>query len=170
METSYKTQLKDIDTFVFDVDGVLTDGNILVTTEGELLRKMNMLDGFAIRTAVDAGYAVCIISGGKNEGVRKRLQNLGVTDIHLGVQFKEEALDEYMDIYEKKASNTLYMGDDLPDIPAMKRVGLPVCPQNAVAEVKAIARYVSHRSGGEGCVREVIEQVLKVRGDWPVHD
>ncbi|WP_373073270.1 KdsC family phosphatase [Zeaxanthinibacter enoshimensis] len=170
METSYKTQLKDIDTFVFDVDGVLTDGNILVTTEGELLRKMNMLDGFAIRTAVDAGYAVCIISGGKNEGVRKRLQNLGVTDIHLGVQFKEEALDEYMDIYEKKASNTLYMGDDLPDIPAMKRVGLPVCPQNAVAEVKAISRYVSHRSGGEGCVREVIEQVLKVRGDWPAHD
>ncbi len=170
METSYKTQLKDIDTFVFDVDGVLTDGNILVTTEGELLRKMNMLDGFAIRTAVDAGYAVCIISGGKNEGVRKRLQNLGVTDIHLGVQFKEEALDEYMDIYEKKASNTLYMGDDLPDIPAMKRVGLPVCPQNAVAEVNAISRYVSHRSGGEGCVREVIEQVLKVRGDWPVHD
>ncbi len=170
METSYKTQLKDIDTFVFDVDGVLTDGNILVTTEGELLRKMNMLDGFAIRTAVDAGYAVCIISGGKNEGVRKRLQNLGVTDIHLGLPFKEEALDEYMDIYEKKASNTLYMGDDLPDIPAMKRVGLPVCPQNAVAEVKAIAKYVSHRSGGEGCVREVIEQVLKVRGDWPVHD
>ncbi|MDC6351355.1 HAD-IIIA family hydrolase [Zeaxanthinibacter sp. PT1] len=169
METSYKTQLKDIDTFVFDVDGVFTDGNILITSEGELLRKMNMLDGFAVRTAIDAGYAVCIISGGKNEGVRKRMQGLGVTDIHLGVQFKEEALDEYMDIYAKKPANTLYMGDDLPDIPAMKKVGLPVCPQNAVAEVKAVAKYVSHKSGGEGCVREVIEQVLKVRGDWPVH-
>lgn len=166
LEKSYKESLKDIDTFVFDVDGVFTDSTLIITTEGEMLRKMSVKDGYALKTALQKGYNVCIISGGTNEGVRNRLKALGVTDIYLGAHHKMDALEEYMDMYEIEASRMLYMGDDIPDIPPMQTVALPTCPQNAVPEVKAIAKYVSHKNGGEGCVRDVIEQVLKVRGDW----
>ncbi len=165
-EKSYKEFLQHITTFVFDVDGVLTDGTVSVTTSGELLRKMNIKDGYALKTAVDNGYNVCIISGGSNEGVRKRLHALGITDIHLGVQHKTETLDEYFDIYQIKPENALYMGDDIPDLYVMQQVGLPACPQDAVPEIKAISKYISHRKGGKGCVRDVIEQVLRVQGKW----
>ena len=167
MKKNYKEYLKDISTFVFDVDGVFTDGSLLITENGELLRKMSVKDGFALKIALQKGYRVCIITGGTNEGVRERLRALGVTDIYMGAHHKEDPLDEYLDIYNIPDSETLYMGDDLPDIPPMRRVALATCPQNAVAEVKAVCDYVSHKSGGEGCVRDIIEQVLKVRGDWP---
>ena len=166
METSYKEILKDISTFIFDVDGVFTDGSLLITTEGEMLRKMSVKDGYALKTALQKGYNVCIITGGTNKGVRQRLKGLGVTDIYLGAHHKEAPLEEYLELYDIDPSNVLYMGDDLPDIPPMKRVALAACPQNAVAEVKAVSKYVSHINGGDGCVRDVIEQVLKVRGDW----
>lgn len=166
MEKSYKEYLKNITTFVFDVDGVFTDGTVLITTEGELLRKMSVKDGYALKTAIDKGYNVVIITGGTNEGVRERLKSLGVTDIYMGAHFKEEPLKEYMDVYRIKPESILYMGDDLPDIPPMLLVGIPTCPQDAVQEVKAVSKYVSHRNGGDECVRDVIEQVLKVRGDW----
>jgi 3-deoxy-D-manno-octulosonate 8-phosphate phosphatase (KDO 8-P phosphatase) len=166
MERSYKTYLKQITTFVFDVDGVLTDGTVLVTAEGELLRKMNVQDGYSIKTAIQKGYNICIITGGTNEGVRKRLEGLGVVDINLGAHNKEEILSEYLRRKAIHPEQVLYMGDDIPDIPAMQMAGLPCAPQNATPEVKSICRYISHRSGGEGCVRDVIEQVLKVKGDW----
>ena len=166
MDKSYKEHLRDITTFVFDVDGVLTDGTVLITTQGELLRKMSVKDGYALKTAIDKGYKVLIISGGTNEGVRERLKSLGVTDIHMGTHFKEEPLREYMDLYGIRPENVLYMGDDLPDLPPMQLVGLPTCPQDAVPEVKAISKYVSHIKGGDECVRDVIEQVLMVRGAW----
>ncbi|MFH6603705.1 KdsC family phosphatase [Maribacter algicola] len=166
MKKSYKEYLKDITTFVFDVDGVFTDGTLLITTEGEMLRKMSVKDGYALKTALQKGYNVCIITGGTNDGVRKRLRGLGVTDIHMGVHHKEDSLNEYLDIYEISPENVLYMGDDLPDIPPMRRVALPCCPQDAAQEVKAVAKYISHRKGGDECVRDVIEQVMKVRGDW----
>ena len=166
MEKNYKEYLKDITTFVFDVDGVFTDGSILITTSGEMLRKMSVKDGYALKTAIQKGYNVCIISGGTNEGVRERLRGLGVTDIYMGAHHKEEPLSEYLDIYGIKPENVLYMGDDLPDIPPMLKVAMPTAPQNAVPEVKAVAKYVSHRNGGDGCVRDVIEQVMKVRHDW----
>ncbi len=166
METSYKKYLKNINTFVFDVDGVFTDGTVLITTDGELLRKMNIQDGYAVKTALKKGYRICVITGGTNEGVRKRLQGLGVTDIYLGADLKEETLEDYLELYEIDPANVLYMGDDLPDLPCMQMVGLPSCPQNAVPEIKAISKYVSPKSGAEGCVRDVIEQVLKVKGDW----
>ena len=166
MKKNYKEYLKDITTFVFDVDGVFTDGSLMITSSGEMLRKMNVKDGYALKTALMKGYNVCIISGGTNEGVRKRLKDLGVTDIYLGAHHKQDSLDEYLDIYNIAPKNALYMGDDLPDIPPMKTVQLATCPQNAVAEVKAVCDYVSHKNGGEGCVRDIIEQVLKVRGDW----
>lgn len=165
-EKSYKKYLEHITTFIFDVDGVLTDGTIIVTTDGQMLRNMNIKDGYAIKTAVDKGYNVCVISGGNNEGVRQRLKGLGVTDIYLGTSHKVDQLDEYFDVYTIKPENVLYMGDDIPDLPAMQLVGLPCCPQDAVSEIKDICKYVSHKNGGKGCVRDVIEQVLKVQGKW----
>ncbi len=166
MEKNYKEYLKHITTFVFDVDGVLTDGSITINTAGEMFRKMHTKDGFALKTAIDKGYHVCIISGGKNEGVRKRLQGLGITDIYLGAHHKTEVLEEYLDLYNIAPKNVLYMGDDIPDLYVMQEVGLPCAPQDAVPEIKAIAKYVSHKKGGKGCVREIIEQVLKVQGKW----
>ncbi|GMN08692.1 HAD-IIIA family hydrolase [Croceitalea sp. MTPC9] len=166
MKKNYKEYLNQITTFIFDVDGVFTDGTLLITSKGEMLRKMNVKDGYALKTALQKGYNVCIISGGTNEGVRNRFKALGVTDIYLGAHHKQDQLDEYMDIYNIKAENVVYMGDDIPDIPPMKMVQLATCPQNAIAEVKSICDYVSHKNGGEGCVRDIIEQVLKVRGDW----
>lgn len=166
MEKNYKEYLKDIRCFIFDVDGVMTDGRVLITTDGQLYRAMNIKDGFALKTAVDKGYEVCAISGGNNTGVKSRLEGLGLTEIFLGVADKIAVMDDF---FKRKAidpSQTLYMGDDIPDLHAMQRVILPCCPQDAVPEIKAVARYVSHRSGGEGCVRDVIEQVLKVQGNW----
>ena len=169
MTKNYKELLKHITTFVFDVDGVFTDSSILITTTGELLRKMSVRDGYAVKTALNQGYRICIISGGTNEGVRERMQALGVTDIFLGAAYKEESLREYLMDYDIRPEEVLYMGDDIPDIPAMQMSGMIACPQNAVAEVNRIAHYISHLAGGEGCVREIIEQVLKVRGHWHTH-
>ncbi|MDN3493344.1 KdsC family phosphatase [Winogradskyella bathintestinalis] len=165
-DKSYKEYLADITTFIFDVDGVLTDGTISVTTDGEMLRTMNIKDGFALKTAIDAGFNLCIISGGSNEGVRKRLAGLGIKDIFLGAHNKIEQLTDYLNKHNLSKSQVLYMGDDIPDYPVMKLVGLPCCPQDAVPEIKAISKYVSHRSGGKGAVRDVIEQVLKVQNKW----
>jgi 3-deoxy-D-manno-octulosonate 8-phosphate phosphatase (KDO 8-P phosphatase) len=165
-QQSYKEYLEHITTFIFDVDGVLTDGTVTVTTSGEMLRKMNIKDGYAIKTAIDKGFNVCVISGGSNEGVRVRLRGLGVTDIYLGAHNKIEQLDEYLDIYNIKAENVLYMGDDIPDLPVMKLIGLPCCPQDAAPEIKAVSHYISHKNGGKGAVRDVIEQVLKVQDKW----
>jgi 3-deoxy-D-manno-octulosonate 8-phosphate phosphatase (KDO 8-P phosphatase) len=169
MSKSYKAYLKDISTFVFDVDGVLTDGTVLVTTSGDQLRKMSIVDGYAIKTALVRGYTICVLSGGNNHGVKLRLEDLGVTDIYLGIQHKADKLREYFADNGIGAANALYMGDDIPDIPAMEIVALAACPQNAAPEVKAISTYVSHKNGGEGCVRDIIEQVLKVRGDWDLN-
>ena len=165
-DKSYKELLKDITTFVFDVDGVLTDGNITITSDGELLRKMNVKDGYALKTAIDEGFNICIISGGSNEGVRKRLRRLGITNIYLGAEDKIEQLEEFFDVYNIKPSETLYMGDDIPDYYVMQTVVLPCCPQDAVPEIKSISKYISHKKGGQGCVRDVIEQVLKIHGKW----
>ena len=169
MEKSYKEILNDIDTFIFDVDGVLTDSSVHVSQTGEMLRIMNIRDGFAMKAAIESGYNVCIISGGNNEGVRIRLRNLGITDIHLASPNKVETFMEYTELYNIKPEKVLYMGDDIPDYHVMKLVGLPTCPQDAVAEIKAISKYISHKNGGKGAVREVIEQVMKVQGKWHLY-
>ena len=165
-DKNYKQYLNDITTFIFDVDGVLTDGTVTVTTSGEMLRTMNIKDGYALKTAVDKGYNVCIISGGSNEGVRLRLQGLGIKDIYLGAHNKIEQLNDYFTAHNIKSDQTLYMGDDIPDLPVMKLVALPCCPQDAVPEIKNVSKYISHKDGGKGAVRDVIEQVLKVQGNW----
>ncbi|SHI53057.1 3-deoxy-D-manno-octulosonate 8-phosphate phosphatase (KDO 8-P phosphatase) [Mesonia phycicola] len=166
MNRNYKEILNDITTFVFDVDGVLTNGTVLVSSEGELLRSMNIKDGYALKKAVKTGYHVCIISGGKNEGVRKRLSGLGINNIFLGVEDKVECLNTFFNNHQIKAENVAYMGDDIPDIFPMKLIGLPTCPQDAVPEIKAISKYISHKNGGEGAGRDLIEQVMKVQGKW----
>ncbi len=166
MEKSYKELMPKINTFIFDVDGVLTNGIITITTTGELIRNMSIKDGYALKTAVDAGYNVCIISGGSNEGVRTRLEGLGITDIYLGTHTKTIQLNEYLENNNINHENVLYMGDDIPDFPVMKQVGLPCCPKDAVPEIQDISLYISQKKGGNGCVRDVIEQVLKVQGRW----
>lgn len=166
MSKSYKEIMNDITTFVFDVDGVLTDGTVHVSPTGEMLREMHIRDGFAMKAALESGYSVCIISGGSNEGVRIRLRNLGITDIYLGTPDKVETFTEYCELYQINPAHVLYMGDDIPDYHVMQRVGLPTCPQDASPEIKAISHYISHKNGGKGAVREVIEQVMKVQGKW----
>ena len=166
MEKSYKEIMPQITTFVFDVDGVLTDGTVTIFPDGELVRHMNTKDGYALKTAVDKGYNVCIITGGTNEGVRSRLNGLGIRDIYLGARHKVEQLDEYLEINNLKPENVLYMGDDIPDLQVMLQVALPACPKDAVPEIQDISRYISQKKGGHGCVRDVIEQVLKVQDQW----
>ncbi|WP_203258159.1 KdsC family phosphatase [Hyunsoonleella ulvae] len=165
-EKSYKEYLHQITTFIFDVDGVLTDGTVHITSSGEMLRTMSIKDGYALKTAVDKGFNVCIITGGSNGGVKKRLAGLGITDIYMGAHNKIEQLNDYYNRKNVNAENVLYMGDDIPDYPVMKAIGLPCCPQDAVPEIKAISKYISHKNGGKGAVRDVIEQVLKVQDKW----
>ena len=165
---NYKERLKDITTFIFDVDGVFTNTQVFVDNDGDLLRSMNMKDGYAVKTAVAKGYTICILTGGGNVGVQKRFENLGVTDIFMLRHQKLSTFSEYQKSKGLKTEQILYMGDDLPDISPMRHAGLATCPQDAVPEVKAVAHYISHREGGQGAVRDVIEQVLKVRGDWQI--
>ncbi|MCF6279103.1 MAG: HAD-IIIA family hydrolase [Flavobacteriaceae bacterium] len=166
MEKSYKEIMPQITTFIFDVDGVLTDGIVHVFENGELVRQMNIKDGYALKTAVDSGFKVCIISGGSNEGVRSRLSKLGITDIYLGAHNKIEQYEEILKRYNLNPENVLYMGDDIPDYPVMKLVGLPCCPKDAASEIQNISKYISQKKGGKGCARDVIEQVLKVQNKW----
>lgn len=169
MAKSYKEILNHITTFIFDVDGVLTDSSVHVTETGEMLRIMNIRDGFAMKAALESGYNVCIISGGNNEGVRIRLRNLGIQDIHLASPNKVETFKEYIELYNIQPETVLYMGDDIPDYHVMQLVGMPTCPQDASPEIKVISKYISHKNGGKGAVREIIEQVMKVQGKWHLY-
>ncbi len=157
---------RSVKTFIFDVDGVLTNSEIVVTESGQLLRKMNTRDGMAMKRAVQKGYKLCIITGGRSQGVVKRLQGLGITDIYSGCDNKVEAFEELISIYEIDPATVLYMGDDINDYQAMRLVGFPTCPKNAAPEIIGIAQYISPYDGGRGCARDVIEKVLKLNGDW----
>lgn len=155
-----------ITTFVFDVDGVLTDGTLILTEEGHMLRSMNIKDGFAMQLAIKKGYKVLIISGGRSEAVRSRLHRLGVVDVHIGIESKKELLHELAKSSQTAFENVLYMGDDIPDYAVMQLCGLPCCPADAAPEIKGVSKYISPYNGGKGCVRDVIEKVMKLNGDW----
>ncbi|MCB0654336.1 MAG: HAD-IIIA family hydrolase [Saprospiraceae bacterium] len=157
---------KDIDTFIFDVDGVLTDSNFLITETGELLRTMNVRDGYAMKRALDEGYRICIITGGNSKGVTIRLKALGIEEVHSGIKNKISTYNQIVERLELEEGGILYMGDDLPDYEVMRRVGLPACPVDAVEEIREIANYISPFKGGMGCVRDVIEKVLRLQGKW----
>jgi 3-deoxy-D-manno-octulosonate 8-phosphate phosphatase (KDO 8-P phosphatase) len=169
MSKSYKELMNDINTFIFDVDGVLTDSSVHITPTGEMLRIMNIRDGFAMKAAIESGYNVCIISGGSNDGVRIRLRNLGINDIYLATPDKVKTFKEYTELHHINPNQVLYMGDDIPDYHVMQLVGLPTCPQDSSPEIKAISTYISHKNGGKGAVRDVIEQVMKVQGKWHLY-
>lgn len=163
---SFLDKLHDIKTIILDVDGVLTDSSVYILEDGVLMRKMSTRDGYAIQHAVKKGYRIIIITGGKSEGVIKRLQNLGVQEIYSGVQDKLEAMDELIEVYGLDLASAAYMGDDLPDYESLRLVGLPTCPSNAAPEIREICQYISPLNGGEGCVRDLIEKILKVQGKW----
>lgn len=158
--------MNHITTFVFDVDGVLTDGSIIITTDGQQLRNMNIKDGYALQLAVKKGYTVAIISGGNNEGVRMRLNGLGIHNIYLGASDKVDALKDLMYSYGLKSEEILYMGDDVPDFEVMGICGMASCPADAAEDIKRICHYVSPINGGKGCVRDVIEQTMRVQNKW----
>ena len=158
---------KPITTFVFDIDGVLTDGMLLVMP-GAMVRRMNIKDGYALQLAVKKGYRVVVISGGNSPEVKDRLQKLGIQDIYMKVENKLECLEQYKAKHQLKNEEILFMGDDIPDYDVMQSVALPCCPADAVTEIRGIARYISPFKGGEGCGRDVIEKTMKLRGDWMV--
>ena len=163
---SYLDKLHDIDTFIFDVDGVLTDSSVYIFEDGVLMRKMSVKDGYALRYALQQGYRIIIITGGRSEGVIKRLEKLGITEIYSGVQRKIEVIDDLIAYHDLDVSKTAYMGDDLPDYEALRVVHLATCPANAVAEIKAICQFISPINGGAGCVRDLIEKILKAQEKW----
>lgn len=157
---------KQVTTFVFDVDGVLTDGSVLLLENGLQARTMNIKDGLALQMALQNGYRVIIISGGYSEPVLKRLQYLGLKEIFLGVKDKLGFLKSYAQEQGLNEGQMLFMGDDLPDVPVLQHVGMATCPADAVAEVKAASHYIATAAGGKACVREVIEKVLKLNHHW----
>ncbi len=159
-------KFKSIKTFVFDVDGVLTDGTLLILNDGQMARQMNIKDGYALQLAIKKGYRVVIISGGTSDAIKERLQKLGVTDCFLKTDNKKEKLVEYVADHALSWDEILFMGDDIPDYIPMQLTGLPCCPADAVTEIKQIAHYISPIEGGKGCARDVIEKVLKLNGHW----
>jgi 3-deoxy-D-manno-octulosonate 8-phosphate phosphatase (KDO 8-P phosphatase) len=159
-------QFNVVKAFVFDVDGVLTDGTITLIGNGIQARKMNIKDGLALQMAIKNGYPVKIISGAQSEEVRQRLEKLGLTDIEMGVKDKVVAVNQFLAQHQLSISHILFMGDDLPDLALLKIVGVPCCPADAVQEVKDASVYISPCAGGNACVRDVIEKVLKLQDKW----
>jgi 3-deoxy-D-manno-octulosonate 8-phosphate phosphatase (KDO 8-P phosphatase) len=163
---NYKELLREVNTFIFDYDGVLTDGTVILLENGEALRTANVKDGYAMQLAIKKNYRVVIISGGISESVRKRFDTLNVKDVFLGADNKILIYEDYILRNKLKPEHVLYMGDDIPDYEIMLKAGVPSCPADAAQEIKAVAKYISHFDGGKGCVRDVIEQVLKIQGKW----
>jgi 3-deoxy-D-manno-octulosonate 8-phosphate phosphatase (KDO 8-P phosphatase) len=164
--TNFKEGLKAVKAFAFDVDGVLSKPEVYLHPSGELMRSMNTKDGYAMQYAVKRGYPIAIITGGTSESVALRFRGLGITDIYLASYCKTDDFTDFLSKYDLKPEEVLYMGDDLPDYEVMKQVGVPCCPADAVEEIKSAAHYISPFSGGKGCVRDVIEQVLRLHGRW----
>lgn len=164
--SNYKALLKKVDTFIFDYDGVMTDGKLMLQHDGQPLRTANVKDGFSLQLAVRLGYNVVIISGGISKSVENRFDALKIKDVFLGISNKFEVFEKYVKDKNLNPENVVYMGDDIPDYRVMKKVGVPVCPADAVEEIKDISIYISDKTGGHGCVRDIIEQVMKVQGKW----
>ena len=161
---------KKIKCFVFDVDGVLTNGDVIVMPNGLLVRTMNIKDGYALQLAIKKGYSVWVISGGNSDEVKQRLHLLGVKDVYMKVTDKRAKLEELSIVEGIPLSDILFMGDDMPDYEAMQIVGLPTCPSDAVVDIKEICAYKAIAKGGAGCAREVIEKTLKLNDHWDVED
>jgi 3-deoxy-D-manno-octulosonate 8-phosphate phosphatase (KDO 8-P phosphatase) len=158
--------LKKIKALVFDVDGVLSRETISMYPSGEPMRTVNIKDGYALQLAVKAGYHVAIITGARTEAVRVRYQGLGIKDIYIGASIKRDCFEELLTMYELQPDEVMYMGDDIPDYEVMQMCGLPCCPADAAHEIKALSVYISPQRGGEGCGRDVIEQIMRAQRKW----
>jgi len=164
--TNFKEELQNVKAFVFDIDGVLSTQTIALSLWGIPLRTVNLRDGYAIQLAVKKGYHVGVISGANSKEYIKRLKILGVNDIYLNCRTKKESITELVRKWNIDFRHVLYMGDDIPDFEVMKMVGLPACPSDADSEIKQVSVYISDKRGGEGCVRDVIEQTLRLHNNW----
>ena len=158
--------LKKIKAIVFDVDGVLSRQTITLSHDGEPLRTVNIKDGYAIHLAQKLGLRIAILTGGKTEAIRVRYAGLGVEDIFMGCAVKVRTYQDFLEKYQLGNEEVLYMGDDIPDYEVMRLCGCPCCPADACPDIKDISSYVSSCNGGEGCGRDVIEQVLRAQGKW----
>ena len=163
---NFKEDIARTEAFIFDVDGVMTDGGIIPTLDGDFIRRYNAKDGYALGYAVKMGYKVCIITGGRGKTLENRLRMLGINRYYTDCMDKITAMREYFADEGIDPAHAIYMGDDIPDLECMREVGIPVCPADAAAEVIEASRYVSEFRGGEGAVRAIVEQVLRARGDW----
>lgn len=166
MNMNLLQQLSQISCFVFDMDGVLTDGTLMILPDGVMARKMNIKDGYALQLAVKKGYTVIVISGGNSPEAKERLIKLGVDQVWMGVKDKLTLLTTQLNQKQIPMSQVLYMGDDIPDLAVMQAVGFACCPADAATDIRLASNYISLFKGGDGCVRDVMEQVLKLRGDW----
>jgi len=166
MDKNYKETLGRITTFCFDVDGVFTNNTVWLMPDGEQVRPANVRDGYAVQLAVKLGYRVAIITGGRSEGVRLRFEGLGVKDIFMGASDKVAVFRAYCVAQGISPAEVCYMGDDIPDYRVMQLVGLPACPSDAASEIKSVSTYISHIRGGEGCVRDILEQTMRLHGKW----
>jgi|SRR6185437_603729 len=162
------SRFKLIKSFAFDMDGVLTDGSIIVDNENNWLRKMYIRDGYALQLAVRLGFNVIVVSGSSSAPVHNRLNRLGLSEVFMDVKDKESFLKNYLKGKDLRLEDLLFMGDDIPDYYCMKMAGIAACPSDAAFEIKEIASYISPFKGGNGCVRDVIEKVLKLNGKWPL--
>ena len=168
--SDFKSLLNQVKAFIFDVDGVFTDGQVYLFPGQEFIRAVNIKDGYAIQHCIKMGYHVAIISGGKSDEIAKRFQKLGVADIYLGASNKFELYEDFRTKYRLDHCNILYMGDDIPDYEIMQKAGVPTCPSDAAYEIKELSVYISNKGGGQGCVRDVVEQVLRLQDKWMVKD
>ncbi len=163
---NFKEDIARVEAIVLDVDGVMTDGGIIPTPDGDFIRRYNAKDGYAIASAIREGLKICIISGGRGRMLENRLQMLGVTRYYLNCMDKVAAIREFVADYNIDLENVIYMGDDIPDLECMRLVGVPVCPSDAAMEVVEASRYISEYNGGHGAVRDIIEQVMRAKGVW----
>jgi 3-deoxy-D-manno-octulosonate 8-phosphate phosphatase (KDO 8-P phosphatase) len=159
---------KDIEAIVFDVDGVFTNSQMLITEKGEMLRSMSTRDGWAVKQLVRSGIHVVVITGGSSEGVALRLKGLGIEHIYYGIGKKLPVLIDHLKTHSIPPSKTIYMGDDIPDLTCMQHVAYSACPSDAAPEIQQVCTYISPFAGGHGCVRDVVEKLMKIQGKWPV--
>jgi 3-deoxy-D-manno-octulosonate 8-phosphate phosphatase (KDO 8-P phosphatase) len=164
--SNYREGLTKIKAFIFDIDGVLGSDKVLMHPNGDMMRTMNIKDGYAMQYAVRKGYKIAIISGGYSETVKIRFEKLGIPDVYLKSHNKVDDYNDFINKYKLTDEEVLYMGDDLPDYEVMLRVGVPTCPSSAVEEIKSISKYISDKQGGDGAVRDIIQQVLRLHGKW----
>ena len=163
---NFKEDVARVEAIVLDVDGVMTDGGIIPTPDGDFIRRYNAKDGYAIASAIREGLKICIISGGRGRMLENRLKMLGVTRYYLNCMDKVTAIREFATDHNVDLENVIYMGDDIPDLECMRLVGVPVCPSDAAMEVVEASRYVSEYNGGHGAVRDIVEQVMRAKGVW----